>query len=39
MKEFGKQKRDEITAYSQKNHPAMREITGEYHLREITLRK
>ena len=28
MKEFGKQKQDEVTAYSQKNYPAMREITG-----------
>lgn len=39
MKEFGKPKQDEVTAYSQKNYPAMREITGEYHMREITLKK
>ena len=39
MKEFGKQKQDEVTQYSQKNYPAMREITGEYYVREITLKK
>ena len=39
MKEFGKQKQDEVTSYSQKNYPAMREITGEYWVREITLKK
>lgn len=38
-KEFGKAKADEVTQYSQKNYPAMREITGEYYLREITLKK
>lgn len=39
MTEFGKEKSDEATQYSQKNYPAMREITGEYFVREITLKK
>jgi hypothetical protein len=39
MKEIGKEKSDEVTQYSQKNYPAMREITGEYMVREITLKK
>ena len=39
MKEFGKQQADETTQYAQKNYPAMREITGQYLLREITLKK
>ena len=39
MKELGKEKSDEVTQYSQKNYPAMREITGEYMVREITLKK
>ncbi|HEY4645117.1 MAG TPA: hypothetical protein VIH25_02445 [Steroidobacteraceae bacterium] len=39
MKEFGKEKSDETTQYSQKNYPAMREITGEYQVRKITLKK
>ncbi len=39
MKEFGKQQSDEATQYAQKNYPAMREITGQYVLREITLKK
>ena len=39
MKELGKEKSDEVTEYSQKNYPAMREITGEYMVREITLKQ
>jgi hypothetical protein len=39
MKEFGKQQSDEATQYAQKNYPAMREITGQYLFREITLKK
>jgi hypothetical protein len=39
MKEIGKEQSDELTQYSQKNYPAMREITGEYFVREITLKK
>lgn len=39
VKEVGKPQLDETTQYSQKNYPAMREITGEYLVREITLKK
>lgn len=39
MKEIGKEKSDEVTQYSQKNYPAMREITGDYFMREITLKQ
>ena len=39
IKEFGKQQSDESTQYAQKNYPAMREITGEYLVREITFKK
>lgn len=39
MKEFGKDQSDEVTEFSQKNYPAMRKITGEYLVREITLKK
>jgi hypothetical protein len=39
MKEIGKEKSDEVTEYSQKNYPAMRKITGEYMVREITVKK
>jgi len=39
MKEFGKEKSDETTQYSQKNYPGMREITGEYQVRKITLKQ
>ena len=39
MKELGKQQSDELTQYAQKNYPAMREITGQYVLREIVLKK
>ncbi len=39
IKEYGKQQSDEVTQFSQKNYPAMREITGQYNVREITLKK
>ena len=38
MKEWGKARADESTEYAQKNYPAMREITGQYLMREITLK-
>ena len=38
MKEFGEQEIKETTEYSQKNYPEIREITGDYLLREITLK-
>ena len=38
MKAFTKQRADETTEYAQKNYPAMRELTGQYLLREITLK-
>lgn len=38
MKEWGEAKAKETTEFAQKNYPAMREITGEYLLRKITLK-
>ena len=38
MKEMGEAENKEVTEYSQKNYPAMRTITGEYLMREITLK-
>jgi hypothetical protein len=38
MKEYGKQQADETSDYAQENYPAMREITGQYLMREITLK-
>ena len=38
MKKLGEQRNQENTEYAQKNYPAMREITGDYLLREITLK-
>ena len=38
MKEFGEVRSKETTEYAQKNYPAMRELTGQYLLREITLK-
>lgn len=35
---WGKANADASTDYAQKNYPAMRTITGEYQLREITLK-
>ncbi len=37
MAEWGEERNQEVTEYSQKNYPGMREITGDYLLREITL--
>ena len=39
MKEIGKAESDKLTQYSQQNYPAMRKITGEYMVREITFKK
>ena len=39
VKEFSKTKLDETNVFSQKNYPAMREITGEYLFRRITFKK
>jgi hypothetical protein len=39
MKEFGKPRSDETTQFAQKNYPAMREITGQYLFRKITVKK
>lgn len=38
MKKFGEERSNETTEYAQKNYPAMRELTGQYLLREITLK-
>lgn len=38
MQEWGEARDQEVTEYSQKNYPGMREITGEYLVREITLK-
>ena len=38
MKKFGEERNNETTEYAQKNYPAMRELTGQYLLREITLK-
>ena len=38
MKEFGEARSQESTEYAQKNYPAMRELTGQYLMREITLK-
>ena len=38
MKKFGEERSKETTEYAQKNYPAMRELTGQYLLREITLK-
>ena len=38
MVEWGKEKADASTEYAQKNYPGMRTITGEYVMREITLK-
>jgi hypothetical protein len=38
MKKFGEEKNKQSTEYAQKNYPAMREITGQYNMREITLK-
>ena len=38
MKKFGEERNNETTEYAHKNYPAMRELTGQYLLREITLK-
>ena len=38
MAKFTKAESDKATEYAQKNYPAMREITGEYWVREITIK-
>lgn len=38
MAELGKERADQGSEYAQKNYPAMRTITGEYRMREITLK-
>ena len=39
MKEWGEERRKKTTDTAQHAYPAMRDITGEYHMREITLTK
>lgn len=38
MKEWGEARNKQTTEYAQKNYPAVRKITGDYMLREITLK-
>jgi hypothetical protein len=38
MKAFTKERSDATTDYAQKNYPAMRELTGQYLMREITVK-
>jgi anion-transporting ArsA/GET3 family ATPase len=38
MAKFTKAQSDKTSAYAQKNYPGMREITGEYQLRLITIK-
>jgi len=38
IKAWGKANSDASTEYAQKNYPAMRELTGDYLMREITLK-
>ncbi len=38
MAKFTKEQSDRTTEYAQKNFPGMREITGEYWMREITVK-
>ncbi|MCP4300885.1 MAG: hypothetical protein GY783_09895 [Gammaproteobacteria bacterium] len=38
MKAFGEERNKETTDYAQKNYPGMRELTGQYYMREITLK-
>lgn len=38
MKEFGEARNKETTEYAQKNYPGMRELTGQYQMREITIK-
>lgn len=38
MKAFGEERSKDTTEYAQKNYPGMRDLTGQYYLREITLK-
>jgi len=38
MAKFTKEQSDRTTEYAQKNYPGMREITGEYWMREVTVK-
>ena len=38
MAKYTKEVADAATEYSQKNYPAMRELTGQYQMREITIK-
>ena len=38
MKAFTQEQADRTTEYAQKNYPAMRELTGQYLMREITVK-
>ena len=38
MQKFGEERNKETTEYAQKNYPAMRELTGQYYMREITIK-
>jgi len=38
MAKYTKAQADKSTAYAQKNYPAMREITGEYQMRLVTIK-
>ena len=38
MAKFTKEQADRTTEYAQKNYPGMREITGDYLMREITIK-
>ena len=38
VEKWGQEQSDQATDYAQKNYPAMRELTGQYLLREITLK-
>jgi hypothetical protein len=39
MKEWGAERNKKTTETAQKEYPAMRDITGQYNMREITLSK
>jgi hypothetical protein len=39
MKEWGEERNKKTTATAQHDYPAMRDITGEYHMHEITFTK
>ncbi|MGE5814211.1 MAG: hypothetical protein ACM36C_06975 [Acidobacteriota bacterium] len=38
MKEWGEARDKETTEFAQKNYPAMRKITGQYLMREVTMK-